>query len=42
MIDIQTEEYYQTYMALRTIFNDEMRNRLGITDHSLNRKIQGR
>jgi 1-acyl-sn-glycerol-3-phosphate acyltransferase len=35
MIDIQTEEYYQTYMSLRTIFNDDMRNRLRITDHSL-------
>jgi hypothetical protein len=35
MIDIQTEEYYETYMALRTIFNDEMRRRLGIADDSL-------
>lgn len=25
MIDIQTEEYYDTYMALRTICNDQMR-----------------
>ncbi len=40
MIDIQTEEYYQTYMALRIIFNDEMRNRLGITDHSLTGKFR--
>ena len=40
MIDIQTEEYYQTYMMLRTIFNDEMRNRLGITDHSLTGKFR--
>jgi 1-acyl-sn-glycerol-3-phosphate acyltransferase len=40
MIDIQTEEYYQTYMALRTIFNDDMRNRLGITDHSLTGKFK--
>lgn len=35
MIDIQTEEFYQTYMSLRNIFNDEMRKRLGIEDHSL-------
>ena len=40
MIDIQTEEYYQTYMSLRTIFNDDMRNRLGITDHSLTGKFK--
>jgi 1-acyl-sn-glycerol-3-phosphate acyltransferase len=40
MIDIQTEEYYQTYMALRTIFNDDMRSRLGITDHSLTGKFK--
>ena len=35
MIDIQTEEYYETYMSLRTIFNDEMRRRLGIADDSI-------
>lgn len=35
MIDIRTEEYYETYMALRTIFNDEMRRRLAIADDSL-------
>ncbi len=40
MIDIQTEEYYQTYMSLRTIFNDDMRNCLGITDHSLTGKFK--
>ena len=40
MIDIQTEEYYQTYMSLRTIFNDDMRNRLGISDHSLTGKFK--
>jgi 1-acyl-sn-glycerol-3-phosphate acyltransferase len=40
MIDIQTEEYYQTYMSLRTIFNDDMRNSLGITDHSLTGKFK--
>jgi len=40
MIHIQTEEYYQTYMSLRTIFNDEMRNRLGITDRSLTGKFK--
>jgi 1-acyl-sn-glycerol-3-phosphate acyltransferase len=35
MIDIQTEDYYQTYMSLRNIFNDEMRKILGIQDNSL-------
>ena len=40
MIDIQTEEYYQTYMLLRTIFNDDLRNKLGITDHSLTGKFK--
>jgi len=35
MIDIQTAEYYETYMALRTIFNDGMRVKLGIKDTSL-------
>ncbi len=40
MIDIQTEEYYETYMSLRTIFNDDMRNSLGITDHSLTGKFK--
>jgi 1-acyl-sn-glycerol-3-phosphate acyltransferase len=35
MIDIQTEEYYPTYMSLRTIFNEDARSRLGIADHSL-------
>jgi 1-acyl-sn-glycerol-3-phosphate acyltransferase len=40
MIDIQTEEFYLTYMSLRTIFNDDMRNRLGITDPSLTGKFK--
>ncbi len=40
MINIQTEEYYETYMSLRTIFNDDMRSRLGITDHSLTGKFK--
>ena len=40
MIDIQTEEYYETYMSLRTIFNDDMRSRLGITDDSLHAKFK--
>jgi hypothetical protein len=35
MIDIQTAEYYETYMALRTIFNDEMCRKLDIADDSL-------
>lgn len=35
MIDIQTEEYYEMYMDLREIFNDEMRMILGIKDNSL-------
>ena len=40
MIDIQTEEYYMTYMALTTIFNDEMRKHLHIRDHSLAGKFK--
>jgi 1-acyl-sn-glycerol-3-phosphate acyltransferase len=35
MIDIQTEEYYELYMAMREIFNDDMRKLSGISDHSL-------
>jgi 1-acyl-sn-glycerol-3-phosphate acyltransferase len=30
MIDIRTEEFYDSYMALRTIFNEDMRRSLGI------------
>jgi 1-acyl-sn-glycerol-3-phosphate acyltransferase len=40
MIDIQSEEYYETYMSLRTILNDDMRGRLGIADHSLTGKFK--
>jgi 1-acyl-sn-glycerol-3-phosphate acyltransferase len=40
MINIQTEEYYQTYMSLRTIFNEDMRNRLEIKDNSLTGKFR--
>jgi 1-acyl-sn-glycerol-3-phosphate acyltransferase len=35
MIDIQTEEYYDLYMYLREMFNDEMRTDLGIQENSL-------
>jgi hypothetical protein len=35
MIDIQTEEFYDTYMDLRTIFNGEMRTILNIPGDSL-------
>jgi 1-acyl-sn-glycerol-3-phosphate acyltransferase len=34
MINIQTGDYYDTYMALRTICNDDLRKWLDITDHS--------
>jgi 1-acyl-sn-glycerol-3-phosphate acyltransferase len=40
IIDIQTEEYYLTYMSLRNIFNDDMRSRLGIADNSLTGKFK--
>ena len=35
MIDIQTKEYYDLYMQLRTICNDLIRNKLGLTGNSL-------
>jgi 1-acyl-sn-glycerol-3-phosphate acyltransferase len=35
MIDIQTEEYYDLYMFLRNMYNDEMRKRSGIAGASL-------
>jgi 1-acyl-sn-glycerol-3-phosphate acyltransferase len=35
MIDIQTDEYYDLYMYLREIFNDEMKVELEIQDNSL-------
>jgi len=35
MIDIQTKEYYDLYMNLREIFNDDMREKLDIQDNSL-------
>ncbi len=35
MIDIQSEEFYDTYMALRTIFNSDMRKVAGIREKSL-------
>jgi 1-acyl-sn-glycerol-3-phosphate acyltransferase len=35
MIDIQSEEYYDLFMHLREIFNDDMRKVLGIQDDSL-------
>ncbi len=39
MIDIQTEEFYDLYMHLREIFNDEMREELGIQGTSLAEKF---
>ena len=35
MIDIQTEEYYDLYQGLRTVYNAEMRKKLKITGDSL-------
>jgi len=35
IINIQTEEFYEMYMILRVIYNDEMRSRLGIKGSSL-------
>ena len=35
MIDIQTEEYYNTYMGLREFYRTEMYKRLGNTKNSL-------
>lgn len=40
MIDIQTEEYYELYMELRALFNDEMRKVLDIRDGSLSGKFR--
>lgn len=39
MIDIQTEEYYDLYMHLREIYNDEMCDELGIQGRSLAEKF---
>ncbi|MFC2079900.1 1-acyl-sn-glycerol-3-phosphate acyltransferase [Bacteroidota bacterium] len=39
MIDIQTEEYYDTYMGLRTVFNERMREILGIEGGKLSDKF---
>jgi 1-acyl-sn-glycerol-3-phosphate acyltransferase len=35
MIDIQTEEFYDLYMALRTVYNQSMRIRMGIKGSTL-------
>jgi 1-acyl-sn-glycerol-3-phosphate acyltransferase len=35
MINIRTEDHYELYMNLRTIFNSEMRRRMGISGNSL-------
>jgi 1-acyl-sn-glycerol-3-phosphate acyltransferase len=40
MIDIQTEEFYDSYMLLRVFYNDEMRARLGIKENSLVAKFK--
>ncbi|MBN1144106.1 MAG: 1-acyl-sn-glycerol-3-phosphate acyltransferase [Bacteroidales bacterium] len=40
MIDIQTEEFYDLYMHLREIFNDEMREELGIRETTLASKFR--
>jgi 1-acyl-sn-glycerol-3-phosphate acyltransferase len=39
MIDIQTEEFYDLYMFLRNVYNDNMRRKLGITGDSLPEKF---
>ncbi len=39
MIHIQTEEFYDTYLGLRTIYNDEMRKSMGITGKNLHDKF---
>ena len=39
MIDIQTEEFYDLYMHLREICNDEMREEMGIHETSLAAKF---
>lgn len=40
MINIETEEYYDTYMGLRKIFNDQMRGILGIEGTKLHDKFK--
>jgi 1-acyl-sn-glycerol-3-phosphate acyltransferase len=40
MIDIQTEEFYDLYMSLREIFNEEMCKALGIQENSLAAKFR--
>jgi 1-acyl-sn-glycerol-3-phosphate acyltransferase len=40
MIDIQTEEYYELYMFLRIMYNDKMKNVLGIKGHTLQSKFK--
>lgn len=40
MIDIETEEYYDLYMGLRTIFNKQMRKRLNLNNSSLYNKFK--
>jgi 1-acyl-sn-glycerol-3-phosphate acyltransferase len=39
MINIQTEEYYDLFMFLRNLYNDDMRKRLGIPGSSLPEKF---
>ncbi|MBN2612299.1 MAG: 1-acyl-sn-glycerol-3-phosphate acyltransferase [Bacteroidales bacterium] len=39
MIDIRTEEYYDTYMALRTIYNRNMRGHLKIKGNNLSKRF---
>ena len=40
MIHIGTEEFYDTYLGLRTIFNERMRERMGIEGERLHDKFQ--
>ncbi len=40
MIHIETEEYYDTYMGLRTIFNERMREIMGIEGSQLHDKFK--
>ncbi|HJZ40384.1 MAG TPA: 1-acyl-sn-glycerol-3-phosphate acyltransferase [Bacteroidales bacterium] len=40
MIDIQTEAYYELFMELRGLFNDEMRKILDIPDKSLSGRFR--
>ena len=40
MIHIETEEYYDTYMGLRTIFNERMRETMGIKGTRLHDKFK--